>query len=102
MNWDDVLYADSYTITFGWSGILFDFQMPGSTTVVLLVWFLYDFYACGVVTWLICKNLYISLFWVEISACALLRMLYVMGGCNLVRSIILLPFMMGWHLCLSH
>ena len=42
-----------------------------------------------------------SLFQEEISACALVRTCYVIGACNRVKSIILLPLMMGHHWCLS-
>ena len=36
-----------------------------------------------------------SLFWEEISACVAVHMCYVMDACDHVRSIILLPPMMG-------
>ena len=50
------------------------------------------------VDWLFHTN---SLFQEEIALCALVCMCYVMGTCDCVRSIILLPLMMGRHLCMS-
>ena len=44
-----------------------------------------------------------TVFWEEISVCALVRLRYVIGACDRVKSIILLPLMMmGHHSCLSH
>ena len=45
---------------------------------------------------------YGSLFLEEISACAAVHTHCVMDTCNCVQSIILLPCMVGCHLCLPH
>ena len=55
----------------------------------------------------LCQSLFFnklagSLFLEEISAWAAVHTRYVMNACDRVRSIILLPRMLGCHSCFSH